>query len=201
MSHRAPSFAALLAAVAAGAVAAPVAAQPLLAQPVLAQAAHAEHRAPHPGEHHATYPNLIGLRAGYLSVLEPEDGEVEYISGLLIGVSYERVILHEWLEIEVSLPLVVLAAESPTLVMPMDLHLKLPFHPAPSWSPYLATGPAVDVRLDPRPDTFFGASFAVGTYLWSSLRRGIDIEVDYNLVREEGFVHELLIAVGPVYRL
>lgn len=155
----------------------------------------------HHGAHHADHPNLVGMRVGHLSVFEGEGRELIYLPGLLVGVSYERVIFHDWLEVELSVPVATFGDEEPLLVMPIDLHFKLPFHPAPHVSPYVALGPAVDVKLRPERDVFFGGAVAVGTYLWSSDQVGVDFEVDYNVVQEgETIVHELLFAMGPVAR-
>lgn len=160
----------------------------------------------HPGHHHAEYPNLLGVRVGYLSILTPSEGEgeggVELRPAVFAGLSYERTLIHEWLELEVSVPLAVVFAEDTELALPMDLHLKKPFHPSPRVSPYLALGPTVDLTVTPELRAAFGASFAVGTYLWPTPRVGVDVELDYNLVAEAGRpVHELLFAVGPVFRL
>ncbi|MEM9691007.1 MAG: hypothetical protein AAGA56_00545 [Myxococcota bacterium] len=154
----------------------------------------------HLGQHHEDHPNLIGSRVGLWGVAEREHGETVYRPGFFVGLSYERVILHDWLEVEVSVPLATLEAEEPELIMPMDLHFKLPFHPDPSLSPYLAAGPALDLILRPDLEVFPGISFAVGTYWWITDRIGFDFEVDYNLVFEDELVHELLFATGPVYR-
>jgi hypothetical protein len=155
----------------------------------------------HHGAHHADHPNLVGMRAGYLTIFEGEGRALRALPGLLVGLSYERVILHDWLEVELSVPFATFGFEEPLLVMPMDLHFKIPFHPAPHVSPYVAFGPAVDVKLRPERDVFFGASSAVGTYVWSADQLGVDVEVDYNVVQEgEIIVHELLLAMGPVFR-
>lgn len=155
----------------------------------------------HPGHHHAAHPNLVGARVGFLSVLEDDEG-VAYIPGILVGLSYERTLVHEWLEVELSVPVAVLWGPDHTLVaLPMDLHFKKPFHPSPRWSPYVALGPAFDLLVAPDTRIFFGASVAVGTYVWPTRRVGVDVEVDYNVISERGRpVHELLLAAGPVIR-
>jgi hypothetical protein len=156
---------------------------------------------PHDGQHHATYPNLFGLRVGYLSVIERRAAVTEYTPGLLAGASYERTLIHGWLEIEASVPVAVILTSDTIVALPIDAHLKIPFHPSPAWSPYVAAGPAMDVQVEPDTDVFFGASFAIGTYVWASDQVGIDVEVDYNIVVEDGEpVHEILVAVGPVVR-
>ena len=71
------------------------------------------------------------------SVFEREDEELNVTPGLYVGLSYERVVVHNYLEIEISVPLAVLAEGEGQLSMPVDLHFKLPFHPSPDVSPYL----------------------------------------------------------------
>ena len=155
----------------------------------------------HRSHRHAEYPNLVGFRVGYLGLSEPFEGEREFASFVFFGLSYERTVIHEWLEIEVSVPLAVGLSNADAATMPMDLHFKIPFHPSPFWSPYVAVGPSVDVVLKPETEVFFGVSFAIGTYLWLSPQAGIDIEVDYNVLFNGGEqIREFLFAIGPVYR-
>lgn len=155
----------------------------------------------HPGHHHAAYPNLFGVRVGYVSIIEPAEEGAQYVPGFLAGVSYERTLIHEWLEMEASVPVAFGFSEDTTIALPIDVHLKKPFHPSPRVSPYVALGPAFDLQIEPELRVLFGGSAAVGTYVWPSRRVGIDIEFDYNLVVDRGeLVHELLLAVGPVFR-
>jgi len=155
----------------------------------------------HPGHHHAAFPNLVGLRVGFVSLVESPQGGAEYSPGVLVGVSYERTLVHEWLELELTAPVAVAFAEERVVALPIDLHFKKPFHPSPHVSPYLAAGPAFDVQLRPQAAVLFGASVAIGTYVWPTRRVGIDIEVDYNVVAERGkAVHEFVVAAGPVVR-
>ena len=155
-----------------------------------------------PGAHHEEYPNLVGFRAGYLGASEPEEGgERLFRSFIFLGLSYERTLIHEWLEAEISVPVAISFGRELHVAMPFDLHLKIPFHPAPEWSPYLAVGPSMDLLLKPETLALFGVSFAAGTYVWFSDQVGLDIELDYNLIVDEGeLVHEFLVASGPVLR-
>ena len=156
----------------------------------------------HPGHHHAEYPNLIGVRAGLLSIFATPEAELEYRPAFFVGLSYERTLIHNWLELEISVPVALIFEAQTKVALPIDLHFKKPFHPSPRVSPYIALGPAFDFEVHPDARVFFGGSVAVGTYVWPSRRVGVDIEVDYNIVAEEGRpVHELLFAVGPVFRL
>ncbi len=157
----------------------------------------------HPGQHHADHPWLVGVKLGFLSILEPREEAlaVDYLPAALIGVFVERTLVHEWLELELSVPIGVGLPHEPALFVPIDLHFKKPFHPSPRWSPYLAIGPILDLLIRPELEVFGGLSFALGTYLWFSRRVGLDLELDYNIVFESAPVHELLFAVGPAFRL
>lgn len=158
----------------------------------------AQEEEPRAGQLHEELPNLVGVRVGYLAVVEPE----ESVGSLLfVGLSYERTIIHELLEVELSVPLAFSIDERDELTMPVDLHFKFPIHVSETVSPYVAVGPSMDIIIEPETEVLFGASFAVGTYLYFSDRWGIDIEVDYNLLIDDGEpVHELLVATGPVLR-
>ena len=156
----------------------------------------------HPGHHHAAYPNLAGVKLGYWSMI-PGGAEAQprYVPGIQVGLFYERTLIHSWLELEVSAPLGLAFAKGVEVFLPLDIHLKKPFHPTPRLSPYVAAGPTFDFKLHPEVKLFFGGSLAVGLYVWISPRVGIDTEVDYNFVAEDhGITHELLVAVGPVVR-
>jgi hypothetical protein len=88
--------------------------------------------------HHAEYPNLVGLRAGYVGLTEAdEQKEYAFRSAVYLGVSCERVLIHEVLEAEVAVPVVVSSAPHGGLSMPIDVHLKVPFHPIRQWTPIL----------------------------------------------------------------
>lgn len=155
----------------------------------------------HPGEHHAEYPNLVGFRVGYLAALSDAGGGTRLTSFAYLGVMLERTVIHDVLELEISVPVAIAPGREVEIAMPVDVHLKVPFHPSPRWSPYVALGPALDVIFTPESDVLFGVSSAVGTYYWFSERTGVDVELDYNLLLGHGHpVHELLIAVGPVLR-
>jgi len=153
--------------------------------------------------HHKERPNLVGLRVGYLGVSEAAAAdEREFLSFVFVGVSYERTLIHERLEAEVSVPVALPTGDEGNTTMPIDLHFKVPFHPIESLSPYVAAGPSLElVFADAQTEALFGLSFAAGTYCWFTPRVGVDVEVDYNLVFRDGEQdHEILVAVGPVLR-
>jgi hypothetical protein len=156
----------------------------------------------HPGHRHAAFPNLIGAKAGSMTVFEPiEEGGVEPFPALVVGLFYERTLIHNWLELEISVPLGVGFAEKTFYYIPTDIHLKKPFHPSPKLAPYIAVGPAFDWILTPSMKLLFGGSFALGSYVWPKDGLGIDIEFDYNVVAtRHGPAHEFIFAAGPAYR-
>ncbi len=156
----------------------------------------------HPGHHHARFPNVLGVRAGFLSVFDPGPDERGLYPGFLAGISYERTLVHEWLELEISVPVAIVTGEETVVGLPIDLHLKKPFHPSPRFSPYVALGPAFDIEVRPQRRLAVGGSLAAGTYVWLSSQVGFDVELDYNLVALEGRpIHGAFVAAGMVFRL
>lgn len=156
----------------------------------------------HPGHRHAEYPNLFGAKAGTMTVFEPiEEGGIEPFPAFIVGLFYERTLIHDWLEMEISVPFAVGFAEETFYYIPIDIHLKKPFHPSPKLAPYIAVGPAFDWILTPQMRLLFGGSFALGSYVWPKERLGMDIEFDYNVVATpHGAAHEFIFAAGPAYR-
>ena len=163
------------------------------------QAAELEHEG---GEHHEEYPNLLGLKLGHLSMWEFEEDQRKYSQFSLAAGSYERVVIPGWLELELTVPVAVSLDESSSILFPIDLHLKKPFHPSAAFSPYVALGPAVDIRVRPEMDLAFGVSMAIGTYWWTLSTLGVDLEIDYNVVTEAGSAGAFLaISDGPCFPL
>ncbi len=155
------------------------------------------------GRHHREMPNLGGAKIGHMSIFEPsEHGGTTHESRLAIGLFYERVLLPGWLEVELTgLGDITLEEPYEVTFLPFDLHFKKPFHPSPSWTPYVGLGPAMDVTANSEPEVFFGGSLVAGAYLWFKPHFGLDLELDYNFIREEGeWVHQIMPALGPVVR-
>lgn len=161
----------------------------------------------HPGRNHAEFPWLVGAKVGYLSIIEPAEGPEDsqalvYTPAVVVGLFFERTLIHSWLEIELSVPVGFELASDPKVFLPIDFHFKKPFHPSPRVSPYIGVGPTMDLVLRPEVEVFGGLSTTVGSYVWLSPRVGLDIEVDYNLVFERTeLVHEVLVSIGPAFRL
>ena len=161
--------------------------------------AHARNSEASPGQHHAEFPNLVGVRAGYVAVKDSDEDRV--VSFIYAGVGYERTLVHRFLELEISVPVAIAPGPELEVGMPIDVHLKIPFHPSDRVSSYIALGPSVDLVVVPELEVMAGGSIAAGTYIWFSSRVGIDVEIDYNLVFGRGHLaHEGLLATGPVLR-
>lgn len=152
----------------------------------------------HPGHRHAAHPNLMGSKFGYISLFSPAEGQYEHMSLGYAGLFYERSVIHGWLEIELT---VAAAAGAEELAMPVDLYLKKPFHPSPRVTPYVGAGPHLDVVLHPERTVLGGACVTVGSYIWFSMRWGIDIDLDYAVAaNREVIIHDVLLAIGPTAR-
>lgn len=75
-----------------------------------------------------------------------------------------------------------------------------PFHIG-NLNPYFAIGPTMTlVRGGEENRVSFGGAAVVGAYYWFSESWGIDVEVDYALLDEDGAQHELTLAAGPTMR-
>ena len=149
------------------------------------------HRSPHTVESEW----VLGAKAVQLSEF-PDEGEALFGGG--IGVFVERTVLDGWMEVELSGSLVRVDGEE--WVIPLDLLLKKPFHFG-LFCPYIAVGPTVAfVRAEDETEAFFGAAAVLGAYIWFSESVGVDIEVDYAILAENGVQHELTFAAGPTLR-
>ncbi len=144
------------------------------------------------GPEHAPH-NIVGAKWTSVSTLFEE----HKASGMGLTLFYERVLLEETLEIEVSSAY--LDLEEHTLV-PIDLVLKAPFYYAHhTLEPYIGGGLAMDILLSEHHTHLYPGVLAVaGSYIWFTPHLGLDVEVVYGLVFEEHTVQELLPSVGIV---
>ncbi len=110
----------------------------------------------------------------------------------------EGTVIEGWLEIELSASVVRIGSED-KWVIPVDLLLKKPFHIG-DVTPYVAIGPTIAFVRGEENIVGVGAAAVVGVYVWLSDSWGIDIELDYALVDEDGAQHELTFAAGPTLR-
>ncbi|MEX1367940.1 MAG: hypothetical protein AB1Z98_32725 [Nannocystaceae bacterium] len=153
----------------------------------------------HPGRRHAMHPNLMGSKLGYVSLFAPSaEGGYEHVPLGYAGLFYERSIVHEWLEIELT---VAAAAGTEELALPVDLYFKKPFHPSSRFTLYVGAGPHLDLLVRPERRLLVGACVTAGTYIWFSERWGMDVDLDYAVAAGGGQVfHDVLVATGPTVR-
>ncbi len=150
--------------------------------------------------------NLLGIKVGSVLVVEPEggpDGGPHSFPAWTAALFYERSLVHNWLELELATPVGVgMTADETHVFLPLNFHLKKPFHPTPSLSPYVGVGPMMDLYLAPEVRVAFGGSLSVGTFIWPPRSPiGIDLDVEYDLVAVEGkAAHEVMLAMGPIWR-
>ncbi len=155
---------------------------------------------------HAEDQNLLGVKVGSVFVVEPfggpEDGPHAF-PAWSAALFYERTLVHNWLELELSAPVGVGTTVHATHVfLPFNLHFKKPFHPTPWLSPYIGLGPMLDVYLAPERRVAYGGSFTAGTFIWPpNSPVGVDIDLEYDLVENRGRAgHEFMLALGPIWR-
>lgn len=156
-----------------------------------------EEAATHMSPHTEETSWLLGLKGVQLTAI-PSEGETLIGGGL--GLFAERTAIPGWLEIELSASFVRIESENEWIV-PIDVLLKKPFHVGSGVCPYLAIGSTVSLVTDGEGLTVgVGGVVVVGTYIWLSDSWGIDVEVDYALLYEEGVQHEVTVAAGPTLR-
>lgn len=152
----------------------------------------------HPGHRHAMHPNLIGAKFGYISLFAREHEGYAHVPLGYASLFYERSVIHNWLEIELT---VGTAAGAEELAMPVDLYFKKPFHPSSRVTPYFGAGPHLDVVFRPERLVLMGACVTAGAYIWFSERWGMDIDLDYAIAANRDVVfQDVLLAVGPTAR-
>jgi hypothetical protein len=147
------------------------------------------HSSPH--TEHSTW--LVGAKGVQLNIF-PEGGESA--SGAGAGVFVERSLVPGWVEVELSVSLVAIESEA---VLPVDILFKKPFHFG-AFCPYVALGPTVSIVLEEGTRVFAGGAAVAGFYWWWTDHVGLDVEVDYAILSEEGLQQELTFAAGPTLR-
>lgn len=146
----------------------------------------------HEGEHEAAHkPWVAGLKAVQLTSIG--EGEAEF--GVGGGFSFERDVVHHWVEAELVAAVVVLGEE---LVVPADLVLKKPFHFG-IFAPYIGAGLALTI-LPEEGEVFVGGSLVGGSYFWLWGDIGLDLEVEFNVIQEEELIQEIVVGLGPSVR-
>ena len=149
--------------------------------------------------------NIVGLKGLFVA------GFSERRSALGGGVSpfYERNVVSGWLELEFATAFAFIENES---VVAFDLFFKKPFHVNETVNPYVGIGPNLTLIIEPAESTpeestprqtrvGGGILFAAGSYFWFGRDRfGIDAEVVYLLLFDDGLSHELGVELGPAFR-
>lgn len=158
-----------------------------LLSPCSALAQEGVHKSPHEEDTH----RIVGVKAVQLTTMH--QGEVKLGAGG--GFALEHSLLHGWLEAEFVSAAIQIDRE---LLIPIDLILKKPLHFG-IFCPYFGGGLAMTV-LPSEGQAFLGGSLVVGSYLWLWGDIGLDIELEYNVLNEDGAVHEIIAGVGPSLR-
>ncbi|MBT8496212.1 MAG: hypothetical protein KJO07_24415 [Deltaproteobacteria bacterium] len=154
------------------------------------RAVSAEADSGHPDHHSA----VIGLKAAAGGQFG--DGMRRFGRG--VGIFAEKPIISGWLDLEV----VAIAAEvGDEQIYPIDVLAKKPFDLHPSISGYLGVGTSMTLEVSDEQSVWRpGLAAAAGVYVWLDRHWGFDAEVDYNYLLDDGGMHELNVAVGPVLR-
>jgi hypothetical protein len=135
---------------------------------------------------------IVGGRASFLRAIQPH--AKPHFGG---GLSVERAVVHHLLEVELVAGL--LPGEHATL-LPVELLLKVPFHPTSWLQPYLGLGPAMVVSFDHgEASPHFGAAAVAGAYFWLGGGLGLMLEVQQELLYDHGVVPEFGTAAGVVW--
>ncbi len=141
--------------------------------------------------------NLVGAKAlTALAVTRGHDGEAAGATPHYgVSVYYERELVADWLELELNVATLT-APEG--LHLPVDLLFKKPFHVSRHVTPYLAVGPALEARFEAARSIAGGVTAATGVYIWFTRYFGIDLEIDYTLLKTgEGLEHVPALGFGP----
>ena len=158
------------------------------------------------GGHHGHRPHhryFLGVLGTGLAVLADEGTS----SHFGVGAFFEIEAIAGWLEFELSLR--VLSAQT-GVELPIELLIKKPFHVNHWFHPFLGIGPAlVPAFLDEGNSVHGGGAAAVGAHFWITSDVALMAEFNYNLIYDNGLVHELgdicrgpgrLVNFAPVHR-
>ena len=136
---------------------------------------------------------IVGTKAVGVATVHAEEGSNV---GAGLGLSMERNVIEGWLEVELVLAV---ARVGEGTSIPIDLVAKKPFHFG-RLTPYLGLGLASSVHPGADRPVALGVAAVGGTYLWLGDHWGIDAELSYALLAEEGVLHEVVPALGPSFR-
>ena len=139
---------------------------------------------------------FVGAKLAYFAAFS--HGEtLHHIGG---GFFFEASLVPHWLEIEVSAK--VMGAPD-SVVLPLDLLFKVPFHPHPMIQPFVGAGPALALLFSTshsgETHVHGGVATVAGVYIWIRQHWAISIEANYNLLYGRGTSHEVGGATGVVF--
>lgn len=146
----------------------------------------------HAGEPHATFHLAAGVKGGYLAGFA--HGEVAHSGGG--GAFVEWTAVQGWLELELGARYL----GGHGHLLPIDLLAKKPFHLTDTVHPYLGLGPTFVLAFADGTSVHYGLATVAGSYLWLAKHIGLLAELNYNLVYEDGAVHEVGAAAGLAFR-
>lgn len=143
---------------------------------------------------------VFGVKVAQVNVFVEEHDEAEHGAG--VGLFFETDLVPGRLDIEIGFAAFVLP-DVDIVELPVDVLLKLPYFFGDVAEVYAAAGLTFGPVIG-EDDTALqvGGAFVVGSYIFLNSHWGLDFEVDYALLTEEGeLVHELTFALGAVFRL
>jgi hypothetical protein len=82
------------------------------------------------------------------------------------------------------------------MVVPIDILLKVPFHPIPEVHPFIGFGPSMSFVFNGGVKEHYGGVVVVGSHFWASKGFGFLAEASYTLAYGHGLVHAIGGAVG-----
>lgn len=139
--------------------------------------------------------------AGATLEQEEERGEEEepgFERHSALGVSFERVLVEGWLNLEIGTLLS--SAPGGQIVFPSTLLFKLPAELSEAVEGYLGAGVAVELERERQWSPIWGAAAAAGLNLWVAPETGFNLDVERSLLFAEELVLELALGLGVVTR-
>ncbi len=146
-----------------------------------------EHEAHGKDEHENHF--FAGAKGAYLYAMQ-KDGNHHHAGA---GIFFELSLLPHMLELEISVKAM---SAHEGVVMPIDILLKVPFHPLPKVNPFIGLGPAMALVIDDGVEAHFGGAVAAGSYFWVHPHVALSAELNFNLLYAHGPAYEYGGAVG-----
>jgi hypothetical protein len=85
--------------------------------------------------------------------------------------------------------------------VPIDILLKVPFHPIPEVHPFIGFGPTVAFAMNAEEmKVHYGGVVAAGSHFWASKGFGFLVEASYTLAYGHSLIHDIVGAAGLVAR-